>query len=572
MKKFLFLLFINLSIATVFSFFLKEKFFYTWNLKLTDALYIGESIRPHVTIVGIDDKSIKKLGKWPFKRSFHSKAIEILTKYNAKVIGIDILFAEETAELEDKSLISALKKTDKVIFPVVFDFKEKKFTYPLLKFRKYVSLGHVNIIPDKDGVVRRVPLFINGQKAFALAILEKINPNLDLNSLPIDKEKNLLINYFRKPSNFPKISFIDLLEENFSPNLVKDKIILIGITDPTIPDAQLTPISKGYPMFGVEIHANILETILNKKFLIPQSEKSTIILLLFLSVFLTILFWFLRPIWTLFLSIFSLGFYFILASILFEKGLVLNLLYPLFTIFFVFIGTLIYKFTTEEKEKRFIKKAFSQYLSKPVIDQLLKNPKILKLGGEKKILTVLFSDIRNFTSLAEKISPEELVRFLNNYLTQMTEIILKNKGVVDKFIGDAIMAFWGAPIEEKNHPELACKTALEMIDELKRFNKKSKIKINIGIGINTGEMIVGNMGSLKRFDYTVIGDAVNLASRLESLNKEFKTNIIISENVFKEIKDKFNCKYLGEIKVKGKEKPVKIYELVSFKGNSSNLK
>jgi len=191
------------------------------------------------------------------------------------------------------------------------------------------------------------------------------------------------------------------------------------------------------------------------------------------------------------------------------------------------------------------------------------------LGGEKRNITIFFSDIRGFTTISEKLKPEELVHLLNEYLTEMTTIILKNRGVVDKYMGDAIMAFWGAPLDQPNHAELACLTSLEMMEKLKELQKKWKEQgipsFDIGIGLNSGDAIVGNMGSSSRFDYTAMGDNVNIASRLEGLNKSYKTNILISENVYKRVKGKFKTKKLGYVTVKGKKKEISICELLSRK-------
>jgi len=220
----------------------------------------------------------------------------------------------------------------------------------------------------------------------------------------------------------------------------------------------------------------------------------------------------------------------------------------------------------EEEEKKKIKQAFQQYMMPSIVEEMMKHPEKLKLGGEKKTLSIFFSDIRGFTSISEKLGAHRLVTFLNEYLSEMSEIILQNRGVIDKYIGDAIMGFWGAPIDEPEHAYLACKTSCEMVLLLGKLQKKWKErgmpKVDIGIGLNTGDVVVGNMGSNKRFDYTVLGDHVNLASRLEGLNKAYGTNIIVSESMYKLVKGKFLFRELDHVIVKGKKKPVRIYELI----------
>jgi len=238
-------------------------------------------------------------------------------------------------------------------------------------------------------------------------------------------------------------------------------------------------------------------------------------------------------------------------------------------VFFLFYSYLEHKRYQEEEAKKKIKGAFQQYMAPEIVEEIQQNPDMLKLGGEKKNITIFFSDVRSFTSISEKMSPEELVHFLNEYLSAMTGKILKNRGVVDKYIGDAIMSFWGAPLDEPEHPTLAAKTALEMLEKLKELQVKWKSEgrpeIKIGIGMNTGDVVVGNMGSEQRFDYTIMGDSVNLASRLESLTKEYLVPIVISQYTYERIKDKFVCRELDLVAVKGKKEPVKIYELICEK-------
>ena len=249
----------------------------------------------------------------------------------------------------------------------------------------------------------------------------------------------------------------------------------------------------------------------------------------------------------------------------FEKFRILLVLFPI--VIFLVYSTIEKKRHAQEKEKQVIKGAFQQYLAPSVIDELLKNPDKLKLGGEKKELTIFFSDIRGFTTLSEKLTPEQLVQLLNEYLSEMTDIVLKKNGLVDKYIGDAIMAFWGAPLDNPKHAESAAETVIEMKRKLEELQKNWKTRgmpvVNIGVGLNTGNVIVGNMGSKQRFDYTVMGDTVNLASRLEGTTKEYGVLSIVSETTYDKIKDKgFVCRELDFIKVKGKNKPIKIFELV----------
>jgi adenylate cyclase len=259
-----------------------------------------------------------------------------------------------------------------------------------------------------------------------------------------------------------------------------------------------------------------------------------------------------------------------------ESGAWLNIVYPLLTLLITYTTLTVYHYITEERERKKIRGAFSYYVSTAVVDEVLKNPQQLKLGGDKKDLTVLFSDIRGFTTLSESLTPEELVQLLNEYLTVMTDVVFKYDGTLDKYIGDALMAIYGAPLEQQNHPASACHSALEMMEALAKLNDKwigeGRKPLDIGIGINTGGMMVGNMGSDQRFDYTVMGDAVNLGSRLEGANKNYRTNILISETTYERVRDEFVCMEVDSVRVKGKKQPVRIYQLLAYKQVSNTRK
>jgi len=276
-------------------------------------------------------------------------------------------------------------------------------------------------------------------------------------------------------------------------------------------------------MPGVEINANLVQSILTRDFLHDQDDLSAAGLI-FLFAFVTsiLLYHFKIHIATILLAVLAIA-YVILSIYTFDSGLILNILFPLLSMITVYIPLVVLYYLTEEKSRKWITSVFGKYVSTIVIDNLLQNPDRIKLGGEKLNITISFSDIRDFTPISEKLDPEDLVHLLNDYLTEMTEIIRNDQGLVDKYMGDAIMAFWGAPLDQPNHPEMACTSSLEMINKLKELQTKWKEEgtpvFDIGIGLNSGDAIVGNMGSSQRFDYTAIGDNVNLASRMEGLNK-----------------------------------------------------
>jgi adenylate cyclase len=327
-------------------------------------------------------------------------------------------------------------------------------------------------------------------------------------------------------------------------------------------------------MYGIEMIANTVNQILNGDFIRSAPDAVNIILIVFFGLLVSYIVG-RRSILIGYLATFILVVvYFFAVVFLFDRyRYVLNLGAPLITGIITLFTMIAYRIMTEGKEKKAIQGMFSKYVSKSVVDELLKNPEKLELGGEDKNITVLFSDIRGFTTLSEKLKPQDLVAHLNEYLSAMTDIIFKYDGTLDKYVGDEIMAFWNAPVEQQNHAELACLAALEMMGRLRELNTSwpEEKRLNIGIGLNTGIMTVGNMGSQSRMNYTLMGDNVNLGARLEGTNKFYGTNIIISEFTYETVKNSFVCRELDMTKVKGKAKPVKLYELMDSAGQPAHV-
>jgi adenylate cyclase len=332
-----------------------------------------------------------------------------------------------------------------------------------------------------------------------------------------------------------------------------------GIAD----DQKTTPYGL---MYGIEVHANALNTILMENFLtVPPLWVNFLILL-----GLVMLICFLASRTPALVSfvitlVLFLGLFLAITLVFDAQNLLLDFTAPALGMVLALISVVAYRAMTEERDKKRIKNMFSTYLSPKVVDQIIDKPP--ELGGMDKNLTVFFSDIRGFTTLSESMSPQELVKILNTYLSAMTDIILEFEGTLDKYEGDAIMAFWGAPLPQEDHALLACKASVRQIEALKVLNQNfpPEITINIGIGLNTGIMTVGNMGSAQRMDYTLIGDNVNLGARLEGTNKVYGTQIIISEYTYEMVKDQVIARELDTIRVKGKNRPVAIYELLDIK-------
>ncbi len=456
------------------------------------------------------------------------------------------------------------------------------------------DFGYYNIVPDNDGSVRWNPLVIKykdkyyaplsvqalkaylGDPPLSIKLTDYGVANIKLGetSIPVDESGRLLINYYGGGQKiFPHYSIADIMKRGIEKEKLKDRIVLIGSTAIGIYDMRVTPFEGIYP--GVEIHATVIDNILNKRFLVrPQwFGLMDILVILGIGVFLGIIIPRLNVTAGLSAVVAFLGGYVYLSVYLFNnKGLLLNITYPVLAVVITYLCLALYRYAMEAKEKKKIKSTFQYYVAAPVMEELMKHPEKLKLGGEEKELTVLFSDIRRFTTISEGLKPDALIAILNEYLTAMSDVVFKYQGYLDKYIGDAIMAVYGAPLVQEDHAKKACLTAIEMMERLNIMRQEWKDKgrpfLDIGIGINTGNMVVGNVGSEQKYDYTVIGDNVNLASRLEGLNKLYGTNIIISKKVQEEIERELLWRELDIVQVKGKTEAKTIYELMGRKGIS----
>jgi adenylate cyclase len=598
-----------------------------------------------VVIVEISEESYKSVpDKWPWPRFYYAHLVRNLKKAGALAVGIDLILS--TSDIydpsNDKDLSNALREVKNVALAGKVDIADERYdlitskqNYGNIFFDADSSLGIVYLRNDEDGVHRRFhPIVFDRARqvripTFAFAVLNKAlsRPNLatvdiDGNNfifqdikIPSFDKLSALINYYGPSGTFHPIKFVDVIDDQdfqtveekeigvdintfddpesgyLYDGTFKDKIVLIGSTNPEDKDLFPVPITFGKQegdnlMYGVEIHANIIQSILDQNFLKREPIWLQIALVF---IFITITFFFTlnlksRKVKYYFLIealaiavVFSELFLIVAFSILAfnQQNFVTSFTGPLMAVTFGYVGSMVYSYVSERKQKVLIKSMFSQYVSPTVVNELVDDPTKLRLGGERKILTVLFTDLENFTSIAESIPPEELVPILNSYFEGMTEIILKNNGTLDKYIGDSIMAFFGAPIPQKDHSLFACRTAVQMqnhLEELRQIWKTTnKPLLQMRIGINTGDMIVGNMGGLDRFDYTVIGDSVNLSARLEGANKQYKTKTLISENTFQPIAGQVVARELDLITVVGKNKPQKIYELLGLVGDKTAL-
>jgi adenylate cyclase len=575
-KKITKTLIVSLSVAAVVTILIFTGFLDTWESKISDSLYASSSTLDDIVIISIDDKSLQELGRWPWPRDYFARVIKNLNQ--SSVIGIDISFFEPAEG--DSELADSLKTHNVVLAMEYTSFSyrnDELYGESLLKPTTTLGTsgvdfktGFVNLYTDSDGVTRSFIPRISGiedHDHFSILVVGEY-----LGSTPNLGNSRMLIKFYAPPKGYNYISFSEIYNNKTDPSYFKNKIVLIGATASDLHDDAVVPISN-QAMPGVEINANLVQSILTRDYLYYQDDVTAVgIIFLFSLLAGIIMYRFRIHIATILLAIIAIVYIFY-SIYTFDTGIIMNILYPLLSISVVYIILVVIYYLTEEKSRKWITSVFGKYVSPVVIENLIKNPNKINLGGEKRNITLFFSDIRGFTSISEKLKPEDLVRLLNEYLTEMTSIIIKDQGLVDKYMGDGIMAFWGAPLDQINHAEMACSSSLEMIDKLGELKKKWKKEgipsFDIGIGLNSGDAIVGNMGSYSRFDYTAMGDNVNLASRMEGLNKIYGTNIIISKNTYNIIKDKFECRKLDIVKVKGKKKSISIYELISYKDKTS---
>ena len=454
--------------------------------------------------------------------------------------------------------------------------------------------GYFNMLADKDGVVRWLPGVLKFQDTlYAPLSLAAVSAYLrqplavDIDdygvrqirigsmTVPTDEEGRILVNYRGEPNTFPHVSITDVLRDNLTPGQLQGKIVIVGATAAGIYDLRVTPFGEVFP--GVEIHANLIDSVLSQDFLHQPKWVALFDLLAILAAGLCMGLVLPRVsvISGLAAMLALFGGYILFCQYLFTRhGLVLNLVYPLAVLLLVYVSVTVQRYFAETKQKRFIKNAFSTYLAPSVVKQLIESPESLELGGEEREITAFFSDVQDFTSISENLSPSELVELLNEFLTEMTDIILQNEGTVDKFEGDAIIAFFGAPNLLEDHAIRACRASLQMqkrLDQLRgRWKAKGKPPLKMRIGINSGAAVVGNMGSASRMDYTMMGDTVNTAARLEGVNKIYGTYTLVGESTIHDTAGHFTCRQIDTVRVVGRQQPLAIYELLGFADECSD--
>jgi adenylate cyclase len=483
--------------------------------------------------------------------------------------------------------------------------KHAQFNFPQATYideRPYDSLvnvaagiGHILIRPDSiDGIIRSVPFFVEyagdyyptfgAALAFADAQINLQTITVEENEaggllvragkleIPLDDHGYLQIDYAGPNSVYKQISFQEVLDAFVKKDaaalaIFKEAIVFIGPTARSIGDHNPTPLADISP--NCFVHANVYDQIKSDKYISAAPLNSQLLLLIIMALVVSIAAILLKLRWSFPVGvIFIAGYLWIAYSSFVNTGVVYHIVEPMFTLFFCFASTMAYNAATEGRQKAQIKGMFEKYVDKAVVKQILDNPSLVKLGGEERELTTLFADIEGFTSMAEKMGPQNTVGMLNSYLTEMTNIIIENGGTIDKYIGDAIMSFWGAPLSDSDQAYNSCAAAINMQRKLTALHTKwihyGRPVVNQRIGINTGRAVVGNMGAESRLNYTAIGDAVNLAARLEGVNKEYGTRLLMSEYTYRKVHDRVLSREMDLVVVMGKSEPVRIYELIAL--------
>jgi adenylate cyclase len=530
-----------------------------------------------------------------------------LERYENAILGYFFMPASEAGSQDPERVKAFLDYLSFQAYPQIINpqfasqFEGRKFgglSPNLSAFAQFAkNFGFFNVIPESDGVVRREPVILEYQGGYypsldiAAVLAYQDRPldevkvffyqngleRIDFGSLsiPTDPEGFVQIDFYGPRDTFPTVSLADVVQRKLPPAVFRDRLVLIGPTATGIGDMVVTPFqTAGFP--GVEVHANFISNLLQGQF-IRRGLRENLIDMVFIILFSLgagFLLSVLSSVRATAVLILFLGFFFGLAYYLFATQRIwIAAFLPTATLIVNYAGIVSYRFFFEERERKKVRGAFQQYVSPAIITQMLERPELLRLGGEEKELTAMFADIRGFTGISEGLSPRALVDLLNEHLSEMTEVIFHHWGTLDKYIGDAIMAFWGAPYPQSDHAERACRAGLDMLKALRelqtRWVAQGRPHVNMGIGINTGPMVVGNMGSNRRFNFTIMGDNVNLASRLEGLNKVFGTRLIISEMTYQAVQGKVIVRELDLIRVKGKKRPVKIYELLGTAQDSA---
>jgi adenylate cyclase len=519
-----------------------------------------------VVVVEIDDVSFNELDQtWPFPRSLHAEVIDRLRRAGARVIAYDIQFTEPTEPREDNALISAVDRADGVVLAtteVGQGGQTNVFGGDQVLRETGARAGSSNYVNDSDGVIRRQPYAVEGLESFAIVAAEEFRRR----RLPV-KEGFEWIDFRGPAGTIESVPFSRVIEGRTPPGFFRDRIVVIGASAPTLQDVHPTAVGGDAPMSGPEIQANAIATVLDDFPLQEAPGALNVVLIVLLGLVGPGIAIVLGPLRAAICGALLAGLYAVAVQLAFNGGLIVSFLYPLASLVIGVVGALAISLVVGAFERERVRDVFSRFVPEPVVDDVLKNvDKNLRLGGERELVTVLFSDIRGFTGFSETRSPETVIEVLNRYLTSMTDVILKHGGTLVTFLGDGIMAVFGAPIPVDDHADRALAAAREMAGPvLDRFNDWLRSEghgdgFRIGIGLNSGAVMAGNVGSERRLEYTVIGDTTNTASRIEGMTKGTPHTIYLSESTrLMLVGPHPDLEHVDELEIRGRRAKVVIW-------------
>ena len=567
----------------------------TWESFSYDILFLlrGELATPNdIVVVAIDESTFDEIDlQWPWPRSIHADLIESLSQSGARTIAFDLLFSEPSVIGEDEILAEAIEESGKVILAsdinVVenkqFGFVQEKVVEPspLLELMdKTNPVGYINLGLNSQGVRK-----LQAKKGAYISFSIQAARHFKREDLTKDiTGGDLHINFVGPPRSIKTISYHEALdaEELLPTDYLKNKLVFVGFSTPSeastesaMTDHFSVPFSRWGSglMAGVEIHANAAHNYLTNSFITPLNRNFQFTLAAIIATIAGILFFSLRPLHSSILYVLLLSALVFATAVFFNQYKFFSPLLPVIPLSLCFVVSPFLHYWTTQRQKIFIRRAFATYLAPGLVAELIEHPERLGLGGEEKTGSVVFIDLAGFTSVSETLNPAELIGLINRHLGRFAEIILKHNGMIDKYIGDAIMAVWGIPIEEENHALNACLAALEISEALEELSQKEEsitgVRFKLRIGISSGKMIAGNVGGGQQLNYTVLGNEVNLASRLEGINKAFETSIMISESTNAIVENEIETREIDTIRVVGQKKPVRIYEVLARKNGLS---
>lgn len=565
---------------------------------LKDALYqIPRGVDNDIKIIAIDERTIEELGQInTWSRDYYAQLIEVLNTYDETkpaVIAFDIIFSgyfgeNSTISEGDLAFIEAAEKSGNIVLASQIKYKEKAeineegnseypvdvVYYPYKELAEVTYCGYANVAQDSDGIVRRLKLHENYQgeqmDMFSKEIYDIYCESMNLTPTECitDKYGKTLINYSGKPGDYEHISFVDVINGNIDPRVFKDSIILVGAYATGMQDNFNVPNGYSKQMFGVEIHANILQSFMQGRFSINGNPYLFGIVFGIICGILHFAFKRMKIWLATILMLVAIGAEFIVGITLNNNGTAVSLIYMPILLIVSYIYTLAIGYILEKIKRKKVIDAFKKYVAPEVVDEIAKKGDFkIKLGGENRDIAVLFVDIRGFTTMSEILEPEQVVEILNNYLNLTTNAIFKNKGTLDKFVGDATMAVFNSPFDLEDYEFKAVCAAMDIVEGgaalEEKLMKEFGRTVGFGVGVNCGPAVVGNVGCEWRMDFTAIGDTVNTAARLEANAK--KGQVLISDEVYSRVKDRVEVEEVGEIPLKGKSKGVFVYSVVSVK-------